>query len=176
VTALPSDAELTEAVRELGERLRPGDEQLALAESCTGGLVGHLVTDHETASDHFLGGVICYSETVKERLLGVPAELFERDGAVSREVAEALVRGLFERFPAASVAVSVTGLAGPEGGEGKPVGLTWIGGGRRGGALLAERHEFPYDREGNKRAAALAALRLASRLVAEAPRHGSGEE
>lgn len=141
---------------------------MASAESCTGGLVGHVVTEIPKASDHYLGGVVSYSNAVKDELLGVPEELIEQVGAVSAEVAEAMAEGTLARFPAARLAVSVTGIAGPDGGsEDKPVGLTYVGAAVRDGRAVVERHTWPYDRRGNKRASALAALELAATLVAE---------
>ena len=175
----PADAELDAAARALGQALTEHKWQMAAAESCTGGLVGHVITQVPKSSDHFLGGIVSYSDQVKKDLLGVPAELLERVGAVSAQVAEAMARGALERFDVANLSVAVTGIAGPDGGgPGKPVGLTFIAAALRGlsqaqlfgpaaGATL-ERHEWPFDRDGNKRASALAALRLASRVVSEA--------
>jgi PncC family amidohydrolase len=159
----PSDEELGDAVRRLAVALQATDGQLAVAESCTGGLLGHLITDVSEASDHFLGGVICYSNAVKERLLGVPHALIDEPGPVSTEVATAMLDGLLDRFPAATVAISVTGLAGPQGsGDGKPVGLTYVGVAQRGGEPRVQRFVFEHERDGNKRAAALAALDMAA--------------
>ena len=142
---------------------------MASAESCTGGLVGHVITQVPRSSDHFLGGVVSYSNAVKEELLDVPAELIERVGAVSAEVAEAMTTGALARFPAARLAVAVTGIAGPDGGsEDKPVGLTYVAAAIRDGRAAVERHTWPHDRDGNKRASALAALELAARVADEA--------
>lgn len=142
--------------------------QLATAESCTGGLVGHVITEIPRASDHFLGGVISYSNLLKEELLGVDPALLERTGAVSPEVAEAMADGLLARFGVADVAVAVTGIAGPDGGSAdKPVGLTYVAAVRRGGAARIERAVWPHDRAGNKRASALLALELAHAAAAE---------
>lgn len=161
--SVPSDDELAGAARRLGELLEAEDEQLAVAESCSGGLFGHVVTDVSQASDHFLGGVICYSSAVKERMLGVPHALIQDPGPVSEEVARALLDGVLQRFPAATLAVSITGVAGPQGdGDGHPVGLTYVGVSRRGGEPHVRRFVFEHDRDGNKRAAVLEALRLAA--------------
>lgn len=165
----PADAELDAAARALGQALTEHKWQMAAAESCTGGLVGHVITQVPKSSDHFLGGIVSYSDQVKKDLLGVPAELLERVGAVSAQVAEAMARGALERFDVANLSVAVTGIAGPDGGgPGKPVGLTFIAAALRDGGTTVERHEWPFDRDGNKRASALAALRLASRVVAGA--------
>jgi PncC family amidohydrolase len=165
----PSDAALEAAARRLGQALVERGWQLAAAESCTGGLIGHVITQVPKSSDHFLGGIVSYSNAVKSELLGVPESLIDDVGAVSAEVAEAMAAGTLRAFPAASIAVSVTGIAGPDGGsEEKPVGLTYVGAAIRDGRVKVERHQWPFDRDGNKRASALAALELASRLVAAA--------
>jgi PncC family amidohydrolase len=164
----PSDEELEAAARRLGRRLTDRGWQLAAAESCTGGLVGHVITQIPKSSDHFLGGVVSYSNAAKEELLGVSADLLGRVGAVSAEVAEAMTSGALERFPAARLAVAVTGIAGPDGGsEEKPVGLTYVAAALRDGDATVEQHLWAHDRDGNKRASALAALELASRLARE---------
>lgn len=166
--APPTDADLDAAARELGQLLTERHWQMAAAESCTGGLVGHVITQVPRSSDHFLGGIVSYSDEVKKDLLRVPGELLQRVGAVSAEVAEAMARGALERFDVAHVTVAVTGIAGPDGGSpGKPVGLTFIAAALRGGPATVERHEWPFDRDGNKRASARAAIRLATRVVAE---------
>jgi nicotinamide-nucleotide amidase len=138
------------------------------AESCTGGLVGHVITEIPKASDHYLGGIVSYSNAVKDDLLNVPEDLIDRVGAVSAEVAEAMAEGALSRFPVAQVAVAVTGIAGPDGGsEDKPVGLTYVAAAVRDGRAVVERHTWPHDRSGNKRASALAAIELAATLVRE---------
>ena len=165
----PSDAELDRAARRLGRVLVTRGWHMASAESCTGGMVGHVITQVPRSSDHFLGGVVSYSNAVKEELLDVPGELIERVGAVSAEVAEAMTTGTLARFPAARLAVAVTGIAGPDGGtEDKPVGLTYVAAAVRDGNAAVERHTWPHDRAGNKRASVLAALELATRVAAEA--------
>ena len=141
---------------------------MAAAESCTGGLVGHVITQVPRSSDHFLGGIVSYSNAAKEELLGVSADLLERTGAVSAEVAEAMTAGILERFPVARLAVAVTGIAGPDGGSAeKPVGLTYVAVALRDGPAVVERHTWSHDRDGNKRASALAVLDLATRLATE---------
>jgi PncC family amidohydrolase len=165
----PTDEELVSAARRLGRRLVDRRWQMAAAESCTGGMVGHVITQVPRSSDHFLGGVISYSDAVKEELLGVPGDLIERVGAVSAKVAEAMTGGVLERFPVARLAVAVTGIAGPDGGsDAKPVGLTYVAAAVRDGPAVVERHAWPHDRDGNKRASVLAVLELATRVAAEA--------
>jgi PncC family amidohydrolase len=165
----PTNDELDSAARRLGRVLTERGWQMAAAESCTGGLVGHVITQVPKSSDHFLGGIVSYSNAVKEELLDVPGDLIERVGAVSAEVAEAMTTGALARFPAARLAVSVTGIAGPDGGsEDKPVGLNYVAAAVRDGPATVERHTWPHDRDGNKRASALAALELARRVAKEA--------
>jgi len=162
----PTDDELDTAARRLGRTLSELGWQMAAAESCTGGLLGHVVTQIPKSSDHFLGGIISYSNAAKQELLDVPAELIDRVGAVSSDVAEAMTDGVLARFPVARLAVSVTGIAGPDGGsDDKPVGLTYVAAALRDGSATVERHTWPHDRDGNKRASVLAALELARRVA-----------
>jgi len=111
----------------LGELLRAEKQTLATAESCTGGMVGEMITAVPGSSDYYLGGVVAYHNRVKEEQLGVPADLLAAHGAVSEEVARAMAEGCRKHF-ASDWAISVTGVAGPGGGTPeKPVGLTYIG-------------------------------------------------
>lgn len=157
----PDDAELERLAGRLGELLRQREWRLATGESSTGGLIGHAITMIPGASDYYTGGAICYSNLAKERELGVPAELIVEHGAVSSEVAAAMAEGAWHRFEV-DIGVSVTGIAGPDGGsDGKPVGLHFIGVARVGHPPAVERHVFGFDRDGNRSAAAAAALELA---------------
>jgi len=165
----PTDDDLDVAARRLGRALVKRGWQMASAESCTGGLVGHIITQVPKSSDHYLGGIVSYSNAVKEDLLDVPGDLLERVGAVSAEVAEAMTAGTLTRFPVARLAVAVTGIAGPDGGSAeKPVGLTYVAAAVRDGPAVVERHSWPHDRTGNKQASTLAAIELATRVVDEA--------
>jgi PncC family amidohydrolase len=111
----------------LGELLVRRGLRLAVAESCTGGLVSHRITNVPGSSEYYLGGVTAYAYQVKERVLGVSKESLDRYGAVSQEVAIEMARGVRLHLNA-DIGVSVTGIAGPGGGTPeKPVGLTWIG-------------------------------------------------
>ncbi len=107
-----------------------------------------------------------YSNAVKQDLLGVTPDLIARDGAVSSDVARAMASGALDRFPGADLTVAVTGIAGPAGGSAeKPVGLTYVAAGVRDGPTVVERHVWTHDRDGNKRASALACLEVAARLA-----------
>lgn len=111
----------------IGGLLRERHLKLAIAESCTGGLVGHRITNVPGASAYFLGGVIAYANEIKLAVLGVRPETLEKDGAVSAETALEMAQGV-RRLTGADIGVAITGIAGPEGGSlEKPVGLTWIG-------------------------------------------------
>jgi nicotinamide-nucleotide amidase len=124
--ALFTEAEETLA-EVIGRLLRDRGLTLALAESCTGGLIGERITDVPGSSDYFLGGVISYSNQVKSELLGVEPVLLEQYGAVSAPVAEEMAKGARERL-AADLALSITGIAGPGGGSAeKPVGTVFFG-------------------------------------------------
>jgi nicotinamide-nucleotide amidase len=119
------DAESLEQA--VGARLRARGLTLAVAESCTGGLVGHRLTGVAGSSAFFERGVVVYSNRAKEELLGVPDEILRTHGAVSRPCAEAMVRGICERS-GADCGLSITGIAGPDGGTpAKPVGTVFIG-------------------------------------------------
>jgi len=132
---------------------------LATAESCTGGLIGHLLTEVPGASDYYLGGVISYSDGVKERQLDVDARTLAAHGAVSAETALAMAQGVRARF-GTTIGVSVTGIAGPAGGsQTKPVGLTYVCVADEHGDAV-RRHVWHGDRSGNKLLSARAALEL----------------
>jgi len=110
----------------IGEIMRKRGLKLAVAESCTGGLVGSKITDVPGASSYFLGGVIAYSNDIKMRVLGVKRETLENFGAVSKECAKEMAIGVSDLFKA-DVAIATTGIAGPSGGsKDKPVGLVYI--------------------------------------------------
>ena len=132
---------------------------MASAESCTGGLIGHLVTNVPGSSDYYLGGVIAYANEVKQNILGVRAETLASVGAVSQETAIQMAHGVC-RLLGADYGLSVTGIAGPTGATpGKPVGLVYIG--LVGpGVERCERHVWGQDRVGNKVASARRALQM----------------
>lgn len=122
------------------KRLKEQELTLATAESCTGGLIGKLLTDVPGASAVYKGGVISYVNEIKHRLLGVEQEILDVCTAVSRETAHEMARGARERL-AADCAVSVTGLAGPDGdGTGRPVGLVYIAVDTAGFSFCKELH------------------------------------
>lgn len=156
--------ELDELAAQVGRSLKHKGLRLSTAESCTGGLLGHSLTNTPGSSDYFLGGVVAYSYSLKERILHVPPETLVRHGAVSRETALAMARGCRE-LTGAEVALAITGIAGPGGGmKEKPVGLVYV-------ALVAEdveaceRHVWQGNRLENKTASARAALVLLQKYL-----------
>jgi len=160
-----TDRDLADAANRLGAALLAVEWTLSSAESSTAGLIGHAITMVSGASRYYVGGVIAYSNLAKVLELGVSEELIANHGAVSVEVAEAMVEGVRSRFDT-DLAVAVTGIAGPDaGGTAKPIGLHFVAACRRGHPATVERHVFTRDREGNKAEAALAALELALREI-----------
>lgn len=143
----------------IGELLRERGLKLATAESCTGGLIAHRITNIPGSSDYFLGGVVAYAYEAKVAQLGVPWETLQAYGAVSRETVVEMARGA-RRTLEADLAVSVTGIAGPGGGlPEKPVGTTWIGLSTPEGEW-ARRFVWDGDRAQNKAYSAQAALQF----------------
>lgn len=138
---------------------------IAVAESCTGGLLLARLTDPPGASDYVLGGVVAYSNEAKVAQVGVPGEVIEAHGAVSEEVARALADGARARFDA-DLGVGVTGIAGPGGGsEDKPVGLVWTCVVGLDGARLTRSLRLPGGRTDVRERAALVAMHLIRRLL-----------
>ncbi len=139
--------------------------RLALAESCSGGLLAARITDLPGASDYFAGGVVAYSNEAKAALLGVEEALIEAHGAVSPEVAAAMSTGALERF-GADVAVAVTGIAGPGGGsEEKPVGYVCFDARLADGATIARDPVIPGGRDDIRERSALVGMHLLRSLL-----------
>lgn len=152
--------------RVVGRLLRESRRTVAFAESCTGGMVASLVTDVPGSSEYFLGAVVTYADAAKERLLGVGSETLRERGAVSEQTAIAMASGARAKFDS-DVAVSVTGIAGPDGGSAeKPVGTVHFGLAARGGTTLAKKRLFVGDRAVVRRAASIQALELLRRYLA----------
>ena len=148
--------------------LREHGRTLAVAESCTGGLVAELVTQVPGASEVFLGGVVAYANAAKQALLDVPRELLDRHGAVSDEVARAMAEGARRRF-GADLGVATTGISGPGGGTAeKPVGLVHVAL-ARGEGTHADSFVFPLDRARHRTLTAQVALDWVRRTLLGAP-------
>lgn len=154
---------ITALAERLGQALRAQDAQASTAESCTGGGIAEAITRIPGSSAWFEAGYVTYSNVQKSRQLGVPAELFERVGAVSREVVEAMARGA-QLHSGARYAVAVSGVAGPDGGSAaKPVGTVWLAW-ADGERLYSVRRHFPGDRGEVRRQTVEAALQGLLRL------------
>jgi nicotinamide-nucleotide amidase len=155
---VPSDQALAALAGSLGEALRVHHLMLVTAESCTGGWIAKTVTDVAGCSDWFDCGLAAYSYEAKQALLGVRPETLMEHGAVSRETVLEMVSGALIHS-GASMAVAVTGIAGPSGGtEDKPVGTVWVGWKRRGGYPRAEVFQFGGDRDAVRRQTVAAAI------------------
>jgi competence/damage-inducible protein CinA-like protein len=142
-----------------------GGRRLALAESCSGGLLAARITNIPGASEYFAGGVVAYSNEAKTELLGVNPSLIAERGAVSPEVAEAMALGALERF-GADVAVSITGIAGPDGGsEEKPVGYVCLDARLADGTSIGRDPVIPGGREDIRERSALVAMHLLRSLL-----------
>jgi PncC family amidohydrolase len=156
---------VNEAVEEqIGKLLTAKSLTFAVAESCTGGLIGHRITEVPGSSTYFLGGIVAYAYDIKERLLGVKHNTLYDHGAVSAETALEMARGV-RRALGTDIGLSVTGIAGPAGGTpDKPVGLVYIALSARD-AEHCESHVWDSDRSGNKAQSAEAALDLLRRYL-----------
>ncbi|MCB0328514.1 MAG: CinA family nicotinamide mononucleotide deamidase-related protein [Bdellovibrionales bacterium] len=166
------DGSLPKTIHQL---LCDNQKTIAVAESCTGGYLGKLLTERGGSSTFFLGGALTYSNEMKTKLLGVPKELLQKFGAVSPEVATAMAKGAHTRF-GSDIAVSITGIAGPDGGsEEKPVGLFYLGI-ASAGYEVALRFFLPTTREYVRRYAAFAALDSIRRYLLGLPYLGKTAE
>jgi PncC family amidohydrolase len=143
----------------IGDKLIRLNLTVALAESCTGGLLAHRITNRPGSSQYFLGGVVAYAAKIKEQIVGVPGKTIAHYGVVSAEVAIELAQGARRVF-GTDIGMGVTGVAGPDGGTGeKPVGLVYIGLASKSFERM-EKCLFARDRAGNKADAAQKALEM----------------
>lgn len=151
------------AVR-VGRQLRERGLRVGTAESCTGGLIGHRITQVAGSSDYYAGSIVAYSNEIKMALLGVSRDTLAQHGAVSRATAQEMARGARSAL-GVDLALSVTGIAGPAGGTAeKPVGLTYVGLAAPDGEWV-ERYVWSADRHANKALSAQAALDLLRRYL-----------
>lgn len=165
---IPSMREAVELAERVGAWLREHDLMCATAESCTGGLIGHLITEVPGSSAYFAGGAIVYSYRAKEAVVGVDHVTLLREGAVSASVAQQMAQGAL-RLYAAGVAVAVTGIAGPGGGlPGKPTGTVYLHVSAADGYEHGERHVWESDRSGNKLLSAIRALQMIGEYLDQA--------
>jgi len=132
----------------LGRMLTIGGKTMATAESCTGGSIAQFITSNAGSSAYFKGGIVAYSNEIKNKLLQIPNEIIEEHGAVSQQVAELMVAGARIALNA-DYAVATTGIAGPDGGsDEKPVGTVWIAVGGPSG-ISSKKYVFKHNRERN---------------------------
>ena len=158
------DEETLESV--IGRACLARRRTIAVAESCTGGLIADRITDVPGSSRYFLGGIVAYADAVKRHALGVPASTLAKHGAVSEAVATAMARGVRERI-GTDIGLAVTGIAGPTGAtRGKPIGLVWIAVSDRSATRATRRH-FHGDRLAVKQQTAQIALDWLRRWVLE---------
>jgi PncC family amidohydrolase len=154
-----ADDPLEPLMARLHERCVATGTRLVTVESCTGGLVGHLITETPGSSAYYVGGFVTYSDQLKRDLVDVPADVLAAHGAVSAQTAIAMAVGGRARA-GADIAASVTGIAGPDGGSAeKPVGLTYVAVADGTGAEV-RRYLWSGSRSDNKRASAAALVEL----------------
>lgn len=152
------DADLAAVADSVASVLQAKSQVLATAESCTGGWIAKVLTDIPGSSAWFAGAMVTYTNELKKLLLSVARTTLEEHGAVSRECALEMVSGALYRV-GATVALAVTGIAGPTGATaGKPVGTVWIAWQRRGGNPHAEPFHFEGNRDAVRRQTVIAAL------------------
>lgn len=157
ILSIMSDA-LQIIARQVADALLSHGQTLTTAESCTGGWIAKVLTDIAGSSVWFDRGFVTYSNEAKQEMLAVDGALLETQGAVSEPVVAAMVQGALAHSRA-SLAVSVSGVAGPGGGsDEKPVGTVWFGWQRQGCEPVTRRHQFPGDRDSVRRQAAVVAL------------------
>jgi nicotinamide-nucleotide amidase len=155
--------DLKQLSSQVGRRLTDNNLTIATAESCTGGLLSHVLTNVSGSSGYFIGGVVAYSNQIKNAILGVRPETLEAFGAVSEATAKEMACGVRKKFKT-DLGLSTTGIAGPTGGTPKkPVGLVWIGITTKDRTMAYECH-FEADREGIK---TLTVNELLKRLIEE---------
>lgn len=153
---------INEVTTKLSHQLIAKNLKLAVAESCTGGLIAKTLTDVSGSSEWFDCGVVSYSNQAKQSILKISSNILEQHGPVSSQVAEAMVSGLLS-VSSASIAISTTGIAGPTGGtEDKPVGLVWFGLKRGDNVASSSSHIFAGSRDSIRQQAVLAGLQLVS--------------
>lgn len=167
-----NDDDLVVLARRLQAEFLERGYRLTTAESCTGGLVAHTITEVPGSSGYFRGGFVTYDDVAKADLLAVPTDVLTAHGAVSAQVARAMAEGARGRLDS-DIAVAITGIAGPDGGTAeKPVGLTYIAVADRVGVDV-RRYHWTGDRRANKAESAAAAFQL---LLDRLPATNSGDE
>ena len=153
-------------VNKVSDELRKQNRSIATAESCTGGLLAHTLTNVSGSSDYFDRGVITYSNRAKNEMLGIPEELLKKHGAVSKEVAAAMAQAIRQNARV-DCGLATTGIAGPTGGtKDKPVGLVYIALSTKD-TLIVKQFLFSGDRVSNKENTCTKALELILELLSK---------
>ncbi len=147
----------------VGKLLQARHQTLGVMESLTGGLLSSTITDFPTSSNHFIGGLVTYSTDLKERM-GVPKEILEQHGAVSEQTARAMAHAVCERL-GTDFGIGITGVAGPDEQEGKPVGTVYIAVKGPQGIVVGRGPGWRASRNDSKRLSVLAALNLLRRFL-----------
>ena len=150
-------------IKDIAEKLASKGLTLAVAESCTGGLICNAITDLPGASVFFIAGMICYSVESKKKFLGISSSLLQKHGTVSKEIAAAMAQGI-RKISGSDLSISTTGIAGPDTIEGKKKGLVFVAVSREG-AVESRMLKLQGSREEIKREASLEALNLLSRML-----------
>ncbi len=158
--------------REISPLLWKAGETVCTAESCTSGQISAAITSVPGSSTYFKGGIVCYTNEVKTRFLGVAPELLEEKGAVSEDVVRAMLDGALKAMDT-TYAVAITGYAGPGGGDEAPVGTIWIAVGDNKGETVEEKLEGDEGRDMNLAKATLVALQMLLDLL---KKHHPAEE
>ncbi len=144
----------------IGHLLKAADKTVSLAESCTGGYAQHLITSVPGSSAYFKGGIVSYSNEIKEQELGVPKSLLEQKGAVSLEVAEAMAKGILNKYKT-SYSLAITGIAGPDAGSTeKPVGFVCMAFASDSGQVFSKTFQFGKERDTNIKVSAAVGMNL----------------
>jgi PncC family amidohydrolase len=153
-------------VNKVSDELKKHQVTIATAESCTGGLLAHMLTNISGSSEYFDCGVISYSNTAKMELLGIPAQLLKNNGAVSKQVAAVMAKAIQQRAQV-DIGIATTGIAGPTGGtKDKPVGLVFIGISTKDTVVVKE-FLFSGDRLANKDSTCTAALEFLLETISQ---------
>ncbi len=156
-----SENQLRKLSMVVGEKLKANGQWITCAESCTGGGIAKAITDIAGSSAYFDRGFVTYSNTAKHEMLGVAEDTLAAHGAVSEEVVREMAQGALH-VARANVALSVSGIAGPDGGSAeKPVGTVWFGFAERSGRVLARKMHFAGDRDAVRLQATIFALQTA---------------
>ncbi len=154
---------LLDLSRRVGDHLRSQHWTIATAESCTGGLLGHLITEAAGSSTYYLGGIVAYSNAVKQVYLGVSEAILQSEGAVSKATARAMAEGVRQRI-GSDIGVAITGIAGPGGSTmTKPVGLVYVAVATPE-RTSCQRYVFEGDRSAIKQQSGVAALQMVLEL------------